>query len=61
MKEVAQKVERPSEDIGDGTQFLVLVGAYALRHVMIDVGQDSTWTLYPSQYGAEMLERMERD
>lgn len=40
---------------------LVLVGGYALRQVMIDVGQDSTWTHYPSQYSAEILERMERD
>ena len=40
---------------------LVLVGGYALRQVMIDVGQDSTWTRYPSQYSAEILERMERD
>ena len=39
---------------------LVLIGGYALRQVMIDVGQESTWTRYPSQYSAEMLERMER-
>lgn len=41
------------------TPVLVLIGGYALRQVMIDVGQDSTWTRYPSQYSAEMLERME--
>jgi len=40
---------------------LVLVGGYALRQVMIDVGQESTWTRYPSQYSAEMLERLERN
>ena len=40
---------------------LVLIGGYALRQVMIGVGQDSTWTRYPSQYSAEILERMERD
>ena len=40
---------------------LVLVGGYALRQVMIEVGQESTWTRYPSQYSAEILERMERE
>jgi formate-dependent nitrite reductase membrane component NrfD len=40
---------------------LVLIGGYALRQVMIDVGQESTWTSYPSQYSAEMLERLERN
>ncbi|MBT8083308.1 MAG: polysulfide reductase NrfD [Gammaproteobacteria bacterium] len=38
---------------------LVLIGGYALRQVMLDVGQDSTWTRYESQYSAEILERME--
>jgi protein NrfD len=40
---------------------LVLIGGYALRQVMIDVGQDSTWTRYPTQFSAEVLERLERD
>ena len=40
---------------------LVLIGGYALRQVMIDVGQDSTWTRYPTQFSAELLERLERD
>jgi protein NrfD len=38
---------------------LVLVGGYALRQVMIDVGQDSTWTRYGTQYDSELLDRME--
>ena len=38
---------------------LVLIGGYALRQVMIDVGQESTWTDYDTQYSAELLERME--
>ena len=38
---------------------LVLIGGYALRQVMLDVGQESTWTRYESQYSAEVLERME--
>ncbi|MGI9232449.1 MAG: NrfD/PsrC family molybdoenzyme membrane anchor subunit [Woeseiaceae bacterium] len=37
---------------------LVLIGGYVLRQVMIDVGQESTWTSYPSQYSAEVLERL---
>lgn len=36
---------------------LVLVGGYALRQVMLDAGQDSTWTRYPTQYSAELLQR----
>jgi len=38
---------------------LVLVGGYALRQVMIDVGQESTWTDYGTQYNSELFERME--
>ena len=38
---------------------LVLVGGYALRQVMVDVGQESSWTNYPTQYNAELLERLE--
>jgi formate-dependent nitrite reductase membrane component NrfD len=37
---------------------LVLIGGYALRQVMLDVGQESTWTSYPTQYNAELLERL---
>ena len=37
---------------------LVLIGGYALRQIVLDVGQESTWTSYPSQYSAELLERM---
>ncbi len=39
---------------------LVLIGGYALRQVMIDVGQESTWTSYPTQFNAELLERLHR-
>jgi formate-dependent nitrite reductase membrane component NrfD len=38
---------------------LVLIGGYALRQVMIDVGQESTWTDYGTQYDSDLLERME--
>lgn len=36
---------------------LVLVGGYVLRQVMLDAGQESTWTRYPTQYSAELLQR----
>jgi formate-dependent nitrite reductase membrane component NrfD len=39
---------------------LVLFGGYTLRHVMVEVGQESTWTRYPTQYNAELLERLHR-
>jgi formate-dependent nitrite reductase membrane component NrfD len=39
---------------------LVLFGGYTLRHVMVEVGQESTWTRYPTQYNAELLERLDR-
>jgi formate-dependent nitrite reductase membrane component NrfD len=38
---------------------LVLIGGYALRQVMVDVGQASTWTDYGTQYNSELLERLE--
>jgi len=38
---------------------LVLIGGYVLRQVMLDAGQESTWTHYPTQYNAELLERLE--
>jgi len=38
---------------------LVLIGGYALRQVMIDVGQASTWTDYGTQYNSALLERLE--
>ena len=37
---------------------LVLIGGYTLRHVMLEVGQESSWTNYPSQYSAELLDRL---
>lgn len=38
---------------------LVLFGGYTLRHVMMEVGQTSTWTSYETQYNAELMERLE--
>jgi protein NrfD len=38
---------------------LVLVGGYALRQVMLDVGQASTWTQYDSQFSHELMERVD--
>lgn len=40
---------------------LVLFGGYTLRHVMMEVGQESTWTRYETQYNAELLQRLERE
>lgn len=37
---------------------LVLIGGYALRQVVLDIGQESTWTRYPTQYNAELLDRL---
>jgi formate-dependent nitrite reductase membrane component NrfD len=37
---------------------LVIVGGYALRQVVIDAGQESTWTSYSTQYNAELLQRL---
>jgi formate-dependent nitrite reductase membrane component NrfD len=39
---------------------LVLVGGYALRQVVIDAGQESTWTNYSTQFDAELLQRLPR-
>ncbi|MGB5510682.1 MAG: NrfD/PsrC family molybdoenzyme membrane anchor subunit [Woeseiaceae bacterium] len=37
---------------------LVLLGGYVLRQVMLDVGQESTWTNYSTQYNSELLQRL---
>jgi protein NrfD len=37
---------------------LILLGGYALRQVMLDVGQESSWTHYPTQYSSELLQRI---
>jgi len=37
---------------------LVLVGGYALRQVVLDAGQESTWTHYSTQYNSELLQRL---
>jgi formate-dependent nitrite reductase membrane component NrfD len=39
---------------------LVLIGGYALRQVMLDVGQESTWTNYDTQFNAELFDRLHR-
>jgi protein NrfD len=39
---------------------LVLVGGYALRQVVLDAGQESTWTNYDTQYSSEVLQRIQR-
>ncbi len=38
---------------------LVLIGGYALRQVMIDVGQESSWTNYETQFNSELIKRLE--
>lgn len=40
---------------------LVLFGGYTLRHVMMEVGQESTWTQYETQYDTELLQRLKRE
>jgi formate-dependent nitrite reductase membrane component NrfD len=37
---------------------LVLLGGYTLRHVVMDAGQESTWTHYETQYDSELLQRL---
>ena len=39
---------------------LVLFGGYTLRHVMVEVGQESTWTSYSTQFNSELLERLDQ-
>ena len=39
---------------------LVLIGGYALRQVVLDAGQESTWTNYDTQYSSEVLQRIQR-
>jgi len=36
----------------------VLLGGYVLRQVMIDIGQESSWINYDTQYNAELLQRL---
>ena len=37
---------------------LVLIGGYALRQVVLDAGQESTWTNYTTQFDSELLQRL---
>jgi hypothetical protein len=46
--------ERTMALFGFGT----LLGGYVLRQVMVDVGQESTWTRYDTQYNAELMQRL---
>ena len=36
----------------------VLIGGYALRQVVLDAGQESTWTNYSTQFDSELLQRL---
>ena len=40
---------------------LVLIGGYALRQIVLDAGQESTWTHYETQYNSELLERLHEE
>lgn len=40
---------------------LVLIGGYALRQIMLDAGQESSWTNYETQYNSELLERLHEE
>ena len=40
---------------------LVIVGGYALRQVVLDAGQESTWTHYDTQFSSELLERLHEE
>lgn len=40
---------------------LVLFGGYALRQIMLDAGQESSWTQYDTQYNSELLERLHEE
>lgn len=40
---------------------LVLLGGYALRQIMLDAGQESSWTSYDTQYNSELLERLHEE
>jgi formate-dependent nitrite reductase membrane component NrfD len=37
---------------------LVVISGYAMRQVVLDVGQESSWTIYDTQYSAELMERL---
>jgi formate-dependent nitrite reductase membrane component NrfD len=37
---------------------LVLVGGYILRHVIVGLGQASTWTHYANEFNTELLQRL---
>jgi protein NrfD len=37
---------------------LVLVGGYMLRAIAVDLGQETTWINYPSEFNTQLLERL---
>jgi formate-dependent nitrite reductase membrane component NrfD len=37
---------------------LVLVGGYALRVIVVDLGQETRWTHYESEFNVQLLERL---
>lgn len=39
---------------------LVLLGGYMLRHITVNLGQETTWTEYGTTYSAEALERVNK-
>jgi protein NrfD len=39
---------------------LVLLGGYLLRQVTVEMGQESTWNRYDTQYNPELLDRLEK-
>jgi predicted ABC-type sugar transport system permease subunit len=37
---------------------LVLLGGYMLRAIAVNLGQETTWTSYESEFNPELLERV---
>ncbi len=37
---------------------LVLIGGYVLRVIAVDLGQETTWIDYPSEFNTQLLERL---
>ncbi|MGB5177650.1 MAG: NrfD/PsrC family molybdoenzyme membrane anchor subunit [Gammaproteobacteria bacterium] len=38
---------------------LVLLGGYTLRVIAVDLGQETTWINYPSEFNTQLLERLQ--
>ena len=39
---------------------LVLMGGYTLRHITVNLGQETTWQEYGTTYSSESLERVNK-